>query len=100
MTKDKLARFASVVGKLADEGDELAVGIMVHEALFFDAHVHYLLQKVKNCDILGLYGGVFQNNKIFREKFCELVSHGHPDLTIKLIDTPPEETAAMLARNL
>lgn len=100
MTKDKLARFASVVGKLADEGDELAVGIMVHESVFFCAPVHYLLQKVKNCDILGLYGGVFQNNKIFREKFCELVSHGHPDLTIKLIETPPEETAAMLARKL
>ena len=100
MTKDKLARFASVVGKLADEGDELSAGIMVHEALFFDAPVHYLLQKVKNCDILGLYGGVFQNNKIFREKFIELVSHGHPELTIKLIETPPEETAALLARNL
>lgn len=100
MTKDKLARFASVVGQLADEGDELAQAIMTHEALFFEAPVHYLLQKVKNCDVLGLYGGVFQNNKIFREKFCEFIHHGYPELTIKLIETQPEETAARLARTL
>ena len=100
MTKDRLARFASVVGKLADDGDETAQSVMIHESIRFAAPVHYLLQKVKNCDILGLYGGVFQHNRIFRERFCELISNGHPDLTIKLIDTPPEETAATLARNL
>ena len=100
MTKDRLARFASVVGKLADDGDETAQSVMIHESIRFAAPVHYLLQKVKNCDILGLYGGVFQHNRIFRERFCELISNGHPDLTIKLIDTPPEETAAILARNL
>lgn len=100
MTKDRIARFSSVVGKLADEGDELAQGIMTHEALLFDAPVHYLLQKVKNCDVLGLYGGVFQNNKIFREKFIEFIRHEYPELTIKLIETPPEESAAELARKL
>lgn len=100
MTKDRLARFASVVGNLADEGDETAQSVMIHESIRFAAPVHYLLQKVKNCDILGLYGGVFLHNRIFRERFCELISNGHPDLTIKLIDTPPEETAETLARNL
>ncbi len=100
MTKDRLARFASVVGKLADEGDKTANAVLAHEALSFRSSVSLLLQKVKNCDILGLYGGVFQNNRIFREKFIEFIRHEYPELTIKLIDTPPEETAALLARNL
>lgn len=100
MTKDRIARFASVVGKLADEGDESAKAVIEHEALFFHSPVSLLLQKVKNCDILGLYGGVFQNNRIFREKFIEFIRHEYPALTIKLIETPPEETAALLARNL
>lgn len=100
MTKDRLARFASVVGKLADDGDETAQAVMTHEAQAFVSTAESLLQKVKNCDVFGLYGGVFQHNRIFRERFCELISNGHPDLTIKLIETPPEETAAILARNL
>jgi N-acetylglucosamine kinase-like BadF-type ATPase len=100
MTKDRLARFASVVGQLADDGDETAQAVMTHEAQAFVSTAESLLQKVKNCDVFGLYGGVFQHNRIFREKFCEFIKHRYPDLTTKLIETPPEETAATLARNL
>ena len=100
MTKDRLARFASVVGKLADDGDETAQAVMTHEAQAFVSTAESLLHKVKNCDIFGLYGGVFQHNRIFREKFCGILKLRYPGITIKLIETPPEETAAMLARNL
>lgn len=100
MTKDRLARFASVVGKLADEGDKTATAIIKNEADKFAVTVATLLEKVKECDVLGLYGGVFQHNRIFREKFTESVSNEFPEIKIQLIETSPAETAAVLARNL
>lgn len=96
MTKDRLARFASVL----DESDETVSEIIKNEAQKFAFTVQTLLEKMKNCDILGLYGGVFQNNSLFREKFTESIRKDFSEIKIQLIATPPEETAALLARNL
>ncbi len=100
MTKDKIARFAPIVGNLAEEGDEDAIVVMENEAVFFCSHVVNLLKKVKNCDVLGLYGGVFQNNSAFTQVFNEFLVDAFGDVPVKIIDTPPEETAAVLARSL
>ncbi len=94
MTKDRLARFASVL----DESDETVSEIIKNEARKFAVTVATLLKKVKQCDVLGLYGGVFQNNSIFRGKFTESIRKDFPEIKIQLIGTPPEETAALLAR--
>ncbi len=100
MTKDRLARFASVVGRLADKGDATANGIIKNEAHKFAVTVEILLKKANKCDVLGLYGGVFQHNRIFREELKETVKRDFPELKIKLLETPPAETAAELARGL
>ena len=100
MTKDRLARFASVVSRLADGGDETSTEIIKSEAHKFASAVAALFEKVRKCDVLGLYGGVFQNNSLFREEFTESVRNDFPEIKIQLIETPPEETAALLARNL
>ncbi len=96
MTKDRLARFASVL----DESDETVSEIIKNEARKFAVTVATLLKKVKQCDVLGLYGGVFQNNSLFREKFTESIRKDFSEIKIQLIKMPPEETAALLARNL
>ncbi len=96
MTKDKLARFASAI----DESDETANGIIKNEAHKFAVTVAILLEKVRSCDILGLYGGVFQHNSLFREEFTESIRNDFPEIKIQLIETPPAETAAELARGL
>lgn len=96
MTKDKLARFASAI----DESDETANGIIKNEAHKFAVTVATLLEKVRSCDILGLYGGVFQHNSLFREEFTESIRNDFPEIKIQLIETPPAETAAELARGL
>lgn len=96
MTKDRLARFASVL----DESDETVSEIIKNEARKFAVTVATLLKKIKQCDVLGLYGGVFQNNSLFREKFTESIRKDFSEIKIQLIATPPEETAALLARNL
>lgn len=95
MTKDRLARFASVL----DESDETVSEIIKNEARRFAVTVATLLKKVKQCDVLGLYGGVFQNNSLFREKFTESIRKDFSEIKIQLIEMPPEETAALLARN-
>lgn len=96
MTKDRLARFASVL----DESDETVSEIIKNEARRFAVTVATLLEKVRNCDILGLYGGVFQHNSLFREEFTESIRKDFPEIKIQLIEMPPEETAAELARGL
>ena len=96
MTKDRLARFAEEL----DMNDETVRRIIINEAQKFAFTVQTLLEKMKNCDVLGLYGGVFQHNNFFREEFSDAIKSKFPETEIKLIDTPPEETAAALARRL
>ena len=99
-TKDVLAGFAADVGKLAADGDDTALKIISAEADLFAETVLVLLSKVKKCSVLGLYGGVFQHNESFVKTFSDKIKATYPDLTIKLLDIPPEESALELARKL
>ncbi|MBQ7100981.1 MAG: hypothetical protein IJN81_05065, partial [Clostridia bacterium] len=99
-TKDVLAGFAEQVGKLAATGDKTALVIISTEAELFAETVLILLDRVKKCSVLGLYGGVFQHNQSFVKTFSEKITAEYPDITIKLLDMPPEESALELARNL
>ena len=99
-TKDVLAGFAAEVGKLAASGDKTALSIIATEAGLFAETVLILLDRVKKCTVLGLYGGVFQHNGSFVETFSEKIKAEYPDIKIKLLDMPPEESALELARKL
>lgn len=99
-TKDVLANFAAKVGELASSGDADALGIICAEAEAFSDTVLILLGKIECCSVLGLYGGVFQNNDSFVSTFSERIKSHYPELKIKLLDKPPEESALNLAREL
>ncbi len=99
-TKDVLAQFAAVVGELASAGDGDSLEIISTEAELFADTVLLLLDRVECCDTLGLYGGVFQNNDAFIVSFSKKIKERYPCLEIRLIDTPPEESALELARKL
>lgn len=96
MTKDKLAHFAETL----DINDETVRKIIIIEAQKFAFTVQTLLEKMKNCDVLGLYGGVFQHNSLFREEFSDAIKNKFQETEIKLIETPPAVTAAEIARSL
>lgn len=98
-TKDKIAGFASDVGKLV-QTDETAKNIVTTEAHSFAKTVLILLGKVGSCSALGLYGGIFVHNFSFTETFKSDIKAFYPDLEIKLLTVPPEESALELARNL
>ena len=99
-TKDVLASFASCIGGLAQKGDEAAKGILTRQAEKFAQTVITLLDKIKTCDTLGLYGGVLKNNPDFAEAFCRKIKEDYTDLKIVSLDTPPEESAIKLARKM
>lgn len=99
-TKDVIASFSVKVGELASSGDEDALKIVRSQAELFAATVSILLEKIKKCDVLGLYGGMFLHNEIFANAFSEKIKAVYPSINIKLIDTPPEESAVRLAREL
>ncbi len=99
-TKDVIAAFASCIGELAEKGNKNATEILTRQAEKFAQTVLILLDKIKICDTLGLYGGVLKNNPLFAEVFLEKIKEKYPEIKIILLDTPPEESAMKLARKM
>ncbi len=98
-TKDVLAEFSVKVGEVAQE-DFVAKTVLINEAHFFSKTVLALLNEMKNCTLVSLYGGVFQHNEFFRNAFIEDVKEFHPDLKIEMLTLPPEEGALKIARGM
>ncbi len=89
VSRKKTAAFARLVSKCCKNGDEVAKNILTDEAQQLSQTALGLL-KDKNKDIaVGLWGGVFQNNTFFRNKFTDLMSiNGFNN--VKLISFTPE----------
>ena len=98
-TKDILAGFSTKVGEIAEE-DFVAKTVIVNEAHFFSKTVLALLNEMKNCTLLSLYGGVFQNNELFKKSFIDDIKEFHSDLKIEMLTLPPEEGALKIAREM
>lgn len=98
-TKDVLASFSAKVGEIVEE-DFVAKTVIINEAHFFSKTVLALLNELKNCTLLSLYGGVFQNNELFRNSFIEDVKEFHSNLKIEILNLPPEEGALKIAREM
>ena len=98
-TKDVLASFSAIVGEIAEE-DFVAKTVIINEAHFFSKTVLALLNEMKNCTLLSLYGGVFQNNELFRNSFIDDIKEFHSDLRIEMLTLPPEEGALKIAREM
>lgn len=98
-TKDVLASFSADVGEIAEE-DFVAKTVIVNEVHFFSKTVLALLNEMKNCTLLSLYGGVFQNNELFRNLFIDDIKEFHSDLRIEMLTLPPEEGALKIAREM
>ncbi len=98
-TKDVLAGFSAKVAELAQE-DFVAKTIILNEAHYFAKTVLALLNEMRNCKLLSLYGGVFQYNMLFRESFITDIKEFHSELKIELLALPPEEGALKIARKM
>lgn len=83
------AAFAKVVNKCAENGDAVAKSIIEYEAEELAKTTLGLLSASKKEISVGLWGGVFQNNSIFRQKFLECLKDKSFN-NVKLIGFTPE----------
>lgn len=94
VSRKTTAAFARLVNKCAENNDKTAIDIIESEAEELFCTAYGLLKNAKPDIPVGLWGGVFQNNLIFRKKFTELASkHGFDN--VKLIDFTPEVGAIL-----
>ncbi len=100
MTKDKIAGFGAVVGELAEKDDKFSVAIIESESKKLYKTVETLIKKLKNTEKIGLYGGVFEKNQLFKEFFTTEIRKNYPHISAELLTVMPEESAAELARKL
>lgn len=99
-TKDEIARFASYVSEACEEGDEKAFGILKNECEKLFRTTKALVNHMKKCEIVYMYGGVFENNEKFRSMFSDMFNVEFPYVKIEMLNIPPEEGALKIARGL
>ena len=98
--KDFIAGYSVHVGKLADNGNVIALEIIEDEAFKFSDTVMGLIKEVGNMSTLAIYGGVFANCKSFKDCFCENVLLNYPSLKVEMLSVLPEQGALNIARGL
>lgn len=99
-TKDMIANFAKSLSQLCEAGEEKALRILSAECSELIRTVCALVEEMKECELLCLYGGVFQNNAIFRDMFIMDFKKKYPNIKTKILETPPEESALKIARGI
>ncbi len=99
-TKDIIADFAKCVSLEAEKGDTVSTDIIKNECNKLLRTVYSLLCEMKSCEILYLYGGVFQNNSLFRDCFIKTLKEKYPSVKAELLTLPPDEGALKLAMKI
>ena len=99
-TKDVIADFAKCVSLEAEKGDTVSIGIIKNECNKLLRTVYSLLNEMNSCKILYLYGGVFQNNSLFRDCFIKTLNEKYPLVKAELLTLPPDEGALKLAMKI
>ncbi len=99
-TKDIIADFAKYVSLEAQKGDTVSLGIIKNECNKLLRTAYSLLDEMKYCEILYLYGGVFQNNTFFKDYFIKSLNEKYPALKAELLTLPPDEGALRLAMKI
>lgn len=84
-----IASFAKEVMLCAENGDKLAADIIENEAKLLSQTALSLLKDKKNDIPVGLWGGIFQHNRIFRDKFSDFLSESNFS-NVKLLNFTPE----------
>ncbi len=97
-TKDVLAEFAKSVSAECEKGDNRCIEILSAECDKLLRTVCSLLDEMKECEVVLLYGGVFKNNRIFNEMFTERLSEIYPHIHIEFLSVAPEDGALKIAR--
>lgn len=96
-SKDKLADFAKSVSLLCEKGDKTSREILSEECNKILKTAFSLAKETDGCEILYLYGGVFQNNEFFKNLFIERFSEKYPNIKVNMLSVTPAEGALKAA---
>ena len=89
VSRKTTAAFASKVAECAENGDSVAKSILEAEAEELSKTAISLFKDKGRDFPIGLWGGVFQNNSFFRDRFTDILK-GESFASVKLIDFTPE----------
>ena len=99
VSRKNLAAFAKEVYVCAENGDVTAHEILRNEAFLLSQTVLSLIKNKKKDIPVGLWGGIFQHNKIFRDYFCGFLEEKGFS-SVKLLNFTPEAGAILAAYRL
>jgi glucosamine kinase len=90
------------ISTAADEGDELARGIVANAATELSRLaaivIHQVSAEKSKALPLAMVGGVFRHSKIVRQRFCEEVHKAHPEASLNSGIVEPVNGALQMAR--
>lgn len=96
-----IAAFAVKVSACAQKGDIIANDIIIQAAEGLSDYACALINRIGDEDCpVGIYGGVFKNDKTLRERFIKNVGLKFPRARIGFPQTPPETAAAQYALDI
>ncbi len=96
MPRSEIAKFAPVVFEYSEKDSVADTIISDHAQLLADT-VSALLSKMPSGTPLGLWGGIFENQEIFRSKFSAIISERFPNTKIDVLEYAPEYGAVFAA---
>lgn len=89
-TPAQMAGFARCVLRRAQEGDQVALGIVEKNMHDLARQAARLMQREPHAKRVGLYGGVFAHSQLAREIFAGEMARLIPGTQACLLDCPPE----------
>ena len=87
--KSEIAKFSPKVFECAESGDKVANEILKNNAKELAKTTLALLSRLEGCNILGVWGGVFQNKKSYLEMFMQSINEKLPHIKVALLPNPP-----------
>jgi len=88
--RSKISAFASRVFSCASAGDKVAVNIIAEQARLLAGTTKSLIKDFPSDMVIGMWGGVFVNNRRFRNEFTASMVSQSADYHIELLNYPAE----------
>ncbi len=95
--RSKISAFAGRVFSCASAGDEAAKAIIKQQARLLAGTTKSLIKNFPEDTVIGLWGGVFVNNRRFRNKFTEAMLEQSPSYRVEVLNYPAECGALFVA---
>lgn len=96
-SRNKIAKFATVVSRCAEEGDLVALSILDKAAEELARLAEVLIEKADRPSTLAVYGGVLQHNKYVFSRLSDILKGKYPNVTLTYPRLSPDIGAAVAA---